>query len=125
MTPIASELPLPALFLTLLLSACASTPPPRDALDAADAGIAQARTLGAENYAPVELGRAVQRLAAAEVAVAERDYPLAQRYALQAELEAQLAQQRSRAAAGRAEVQRRTEENARLRRELLGDGGVR
>lgn len=119
------KLPLAALFLICLLAACASTPPPRDALDAADSRISQARQAGAENYAPVELGRAVQRLAAAEVAVAEREYASAERYAQQAELEAQLAHLRSLAAAGREEVRRRTEENARLRRELLGEGDPR
>lgn len=125
MTRIASELPLAALFLAALLGACASAPPPRQALDAADAGIAAARKLGAEDYAPVELGRAVQRQAAAQVAVSERDYASAERYAVQAELEARLARERTRVALGREDVRKRTEENARLRKELLGEGAVR
>lgn len=107
------------------LAACASTPPPRTALDAAELAIENARKLGAQDYAPVELGRATQRLASAGAAFAERDYAAADRDATQAELEAQLAQYRSRAATGREEVRRRTDENARLRRELLGDGGSR
>lgn len=120
MTRIAFILPFVA-----LLAACASTPPPRTALDAAELAIEDARRLGAQDYAPVELGRAAQRLSAAGAAFAERDYAAAQRHAAQAELEAQLAQYRSRAATGREEVRRRTDENARLRRELLGEGGVR
>lgn len=108
-----------------LLAACASAPPPRTALDAAELAIEAARRLGAQDYAPVELNRAGQRLSAAGSAFAERDYAAAQRHAAQAELEAQLAQYRSRAATGREEVRRRIDENARLRRELLGEGGAR
>lgn len=108
-----------------LLAACASTPPPRTALNAAELAVDDARRLGAQDYAPVELGRATQRLAAADAAFAERDYATANLHATQAELEAQLAQYRSRAATGREEVRRRTDENARLRRELLGEGNAR
>lgn len=125
MTPFAARFRLTALIAALALSGCAATPPPRDALDAAEASITQARHLGAADYAPVELGRAQQRLDAAETAVAERDYSAADRLAGQAVVEAQLAQFRSRAATGREEVRRRSEENIRLKRELLGQGGAR
>ena len=125
MTPFAARFRLTALIAALALAGCAATPPPRDALDAAEASIAQARHLGAADYAPVELGRAQQRLDAAEIAVAERDYSAADRLAGQAVMEAQLAQFRSRAATGREEVRRRSEENIRLKRELLGQGGAR
>lgn len=121
MTRIAFVLPVVFAFL----AACASAPPPREALDAVELAIEDARKLGAQDYAPVELGRATQRMTAADAAFAGRDYALAQQHAAQAELEAQLAQHRSRAATGREEVRRRTDENARLRRELLGEGDVR
>ena len=120
MTRIAFVLPVAFAFLV----ACAGTPPPREALDAAELAIEDARRLGAQDYAPVELERATQRMTAADAAFAGRDYAMAQQYAAQAELEAQLAQYRSRAATGREEVRRRIDENARLRRELLGAGGV-
>lgn len=114
-----------ALVAALTLGACASTPPPRVALDAAALGIDQAAALRAGDYAPVELARARERLVAAEAAFIERDYADADRLASHALMEAQLAQYRSRAATAREEVRRRTEENARLRRELLGQGGTR
>lgn len=104
------------------LAGCASTPPPRGLLDGAERAIAEAREARAEDHAAVDLGRAHERLAAARGAMAERDYDLAAQYAQQAEVDARLAQQRSRAAVGRAEIQRRSEENARLRRDLLGEG---
>ena len=105
----------------LSLAACASTPPPRGLLDTADRAIDDARTARAEDFAPVELGHAQERFAAARVAMADRDYTAAAQYASQAEVDARLAQMRSLAASGREEIRQRTEENARLRRELLGD----
>ncbi len=124
MTPHAARLRFTALIGALLLAGCATTPPPRSTLDAAQTGIEQALALGARDYAPMELARAQQRLGDAETAFGGRDYADADRLASHALLEAQLAQYRSRAATGREEVRRRTEENARLRRELLGEGGT-
>lgn len=117
---------IPALHLLLAgilaaLAGCASTPPPRGLLDGASLAIEQARNARAEDLAPVELGHAHERLAAARAAMAERDYPLAAQYAQQAEADARLAELRSRAASGREEIQRRSDENARLRRDLLGE----
>lgn len=112
-----------ALAAMSLLAACASTPPPRGLLDGAERAIADARSAQAEDFAPVELGHAQERFAAARVAMSERDYEAAAQYALQAEVDARLAQTRSQAASGREEIKRRTDENARLRRELLGEGG--
>lgn len=111
-----------ALALALALAGCASTPPPTGLLDGARLAIANAREARADDYAPVELGFAEERLAAARRAMDERDYDLARAEAEAATLEAALAQARSRAAAGRAAVRRQSEENARLRRELLGEG---
>jgi hypothetical protein len=106
-----------------LLAGCASTPPPRGLLDGAQRAIADARSAQAQDFAPVELGHAQERVSAARAAMAERDYDLAAQYSLQAELDARLAQTRSEAARGREEIKRRTDENARLRGELLGEGG--
>lgn len=83
-----------------------------------------AEALDAGTWAPVELGRARQRLDAAEEAFARRDYPKAEQGAQLALLEARLAQYRSRAAALREQVERGTDENQRLRRELLGGEGA-
>lgn len=112
-----------ALLSLALLGGCASAPPPRDALAAAEAALARAEAARAADLAPVDFDFARRQHGAASAAFAERDYELAQRLAVQAELNAELAAAKSRAAAARAEVQRRTGENAGLRRELLGDGG--
>ena len=124
MTRIAT-VPLALLTIMALLSACASTPPPRSALDRAGNAIAEARALGAQDFAPVELSRAKIRFVAAEEAFLQRDYADAERSAAQAVLEAQLAQARSRAATLRRQVGQHTDENNRLRLDLLGEGSVR
>ena len=109
--------------VTVLLSACASAPPPLTLLQDAELAIATARDARAEDYAPVELGQAQERLAAAREAMAARDNARANALAEQAELDASLATARSRAASGREAVARGADENARLRRELLGNEG--
>jgi hypothetical protein len=125
MTRTRREIHASAVALLLLLAGCASAPPPRGLLDQAERSITAARELRADDYAPVELGFAEERMAAARSAMAERDYDVARAQADQAELNASLAAARSRAAAGRAAVQAQSEENARLRRELLGEGDRR
>ncbi len=113
-----------AVLLTALISSCASTPPPMAELDAADAALRQARELGAEAHAPVELGFAIDKRAEADTAVAERKFARAQVLANQAAADAALAAAKSRAASARAEVQRKSSENSKLRQELLGDGAA-
>ncbi|HET9048763.1 MAG TPA: DUF4398 domain-containing protein [Chiayiivirga sp.] len=113
------------LIIFVMLIGCATTPPSRAGLDSLHDQIADARDLGAQSYAPVELNRASQLLAAAEAAFSERDYDVSDRNAARAELEVQLAQARSRAATLREKVRELSDENQRLRRELLGEGTLR
>lgn len=120
-----SKLKIGAFFALLMpLSALAATPPP-DYFGPAQAAISQARALEAEDYAPVELARAERKLADAKAALAARKKKDAALLAQQAGLEALVAQARARAGAARAQVSRKTEENARLRLELLGEEGSR
>lgn len=109
----------------LLLAGCATAPPPLTELDAADAALMLARDAQAADLAPVELGFAESRRAEAAAAMAERDHARARVLAAQAEVDATLAAAKSRAASARAEVQRKTSENASMRRELLGEGAQR
>ena len=106
--------------LGLLLAGCASAPPPVGLLDDAAAAVETARGAKADEYAAVELGRAEEQLAAARLAMDERDYADARTLAEMAELDAELAAARARAAVGREKVRAGTDENTRLRRELLG-----
>lgn len=123
MTPRRSKIhrALPVLLASTLM-ACASTPPPLTQLDAAEVALAGAREVRAEQFAPDALQQAQIRLKEAQAAMERRKYDDARRFAEQAEAEASLAIARSRAAAWRAEVQHKTEQNASLRHSLLGEG---
>jgi hypothetical protein len=108
-----------------LLAGCASTPPPTSEVAAAEAAILTARSARAHDFAPLELNAAEEKRAGARAAMDGRKYEDARRLAAQAEADATLAHAKSRAAEARATVDRKTRENAELRRELLGNGGGR
>jgi hypothetical protein len=75
----------------LLAAACATTPPPDAELARARALVSQA-TPEATRHAPELLIRAREKLAAAEVAMAEERYEEARRAAEQAAVDARLAE---------------------------------
>lgn len=105
--------------LLALLSACATTPPDPTLLDNARNAIAQAESANAEEYAPIELRYARERLQSAAAAL-ENDRPDdARRLAEQSEIEAQLALARTRAALARAELQRKQDELEQVRNDLV------
>lgn len=105
--------------LLALLSACATTPPDPTLLDNARNAIEQAQQADAEEYAPIELRYARERLAAAEVALGNDRPDEARRLGEQAEIEAQLALARTRAALTRAELQQKQEDLEQIRSDLV------
>lgn len=107
--------------LVAALGGCASTPPPTAELAAAESALLDAERARAADFAPVELGFARDKLAAAQAASEAREHARARVSAAQALVDAELALAKSRAAQARAEVQRRSAENTALRRELLGE----
>ncbi|HWL69396.1 MAG TPA: DUF4398 domain-containing protein [Geminicoccus sp.] len=86
----------------LLLGACASTPPPDDAMAAAKLALQRAEASEAPSEAPLELQQARDKLAEAEQAIADEDYRQARRLAQEAAADAGLAEaQAERAVAER------------------------
>lgn len=81
----------------LLVAACASTPPPSEALRAAEQAISNAERAEAAQYAAAELGEARTRLVSANEAVKEEKMVVAQQLAEQARVEAELAAARAEA----------------------------
>jgi hypothetical protein len=75
----------------LSLAACASTPPPNEALQAAELAISTAEQARVADYASPELVEARQKLSAARDAVHEEKMQDAQRLAEQSRLDAELA----------------------------------
>ena len=81
-----------------LLGACASMPPPTDAVSEADLALQQAETAQAAIYAPGDLLRAREQLDGAKAQVRSEHYAKARRLAEQSAANSQLAIARSRAA---------------------------
>jgi hypothetical protein len=75
----------------LLVSACASTPAPNEALQAAELAIANAERERVADYAAPELGDARDKLTAARAAINDENMVLAQRLAEQSRVGAELA----------------------------------
>ncbi len=105
--------------LLTLITACATTPPDPRILDNARDAIAQAESAEAEEYAPLEMRFARERLMAAEQALGNEREDDARRLAEQAELEAQLALARTRAALARAELQNKQRELEQIQNDLV------
>jgi hypothetical protein len=77
---------------SLLLAACASTPPPVGQLAVSAAAIENAVGAGGPELAPVEMMSARENMKRASAAMADKDYDLARAYARAAEVDAKLAE---------------------------------
>lgn len=85
---------------TLLLAACAGTPPTEN-LAAANAVMKSAEAAGGPEYAPAEMKAAKDKMAQAQVLLQEEQYEEARRMLEQAEWDARVAERR--ALAGKAQ----------------------
>lgn len=85
--------------ILMLVGACASTPPaPESALDAARVAISNAEKAEAGQFAGAELGEARQKLAVADNAVRDENMVVAERFARESQVQAELASARTAAA---------------------------
>ncbi|HEX5357156.1 MAG TPA: DUF4398 domain-containing protein [Aquabacterium sp.] len=100
------------------VAACATTPPPTEQLAVSTAALARAVTAGAGEAAPMEMRLARDKLEGARIAMQGKDYEVARKLALEAQVDAQLAEakaQSSRAGKAAGVVQ----EDSRVLREEL------
>ena len=82
--------------LLMLIAACASAPPaPDSALDAAKVAISNAEKAEAGQFAAAELGEARTKLALADNAVREESMVVAERFAQESRVQAELASART------------------------------
>lgn len=121
MTASRKKIYLLALALGLAFQAFAKAPAPEQEMADAEAAITAADLREAKVYAPVERGFAEEKLVRARLAIEEKDMKLARRLALEAEVDADLAQARSRLQKARERVEQQLAENKQLRRDLLGE----
>lgn len=106
-----------SLILALCVAGCASVPPPNDSMSMAQTQLQMARDAGAADYAPVDLGFAQDKFQLAQSAMASRKYADAAALAEESRADAELAQAKARLGAARAQIQRKVQENSRLRAE--------
>jgi len=107
-----------ALAAMAMLSACASTPPPKAELAVAEAAVANATNAGALQWAPAEMRTAQDKLVRAQSAMAAKEHAQALTLAQEADADAQLAATSARAAKSRRAADEVQEANRVLREEL-------
>lgn len=86
---------------TFFLVACTSVPVPSDQMAVSTAALASAVSADAGSLAPAELKTARDKLDRAAVAMTDQHYDLARRLAMEAEVDARLAEVRARSAKAR------------------------
>jgi hypothetical protein len=94
------QLPLLSLILAsgFFISGCATPPPPLELIAVSKATVNEANVAGANELAPLQYKSAMDKMTAAEIAMAHKDYPLAQQLAEQAQVDAKLAVAMARSA---------------------------
>jgi uncharacterized lipoprotein YmbA len=104
--------------LALILSACASTPPPSAELALSNAALARAASAGGTELAPADMRLARTKLERAQAALAVKDHEQALQMAQQSEVDALLAEVKSRALKARKTADEMQEGNRVLREEM-------
>lgn len=77
--------------VAVILAGCASTPAPVEQMAVSRAAVAAASNSGANEFAPLPLKSAMDKMKGAEKAMMEKNYVLARKLAEQAQVDAQLA----------------------------------
>jgi hypothetical protein len=98
------------------LAGCSGNPP-IDTVSSADTAVNQAMTVNAPQYAPMELQRALDKLARAKQAMEDRDYGDARHLAEEARVDAQVAEAKARSENAQRTVRETRQTIETLRRE--------
>ncbi|OAH96542.1 DUF4398 domain-containing protein [Methylomonas methanica] len=106
------------LVAALFAAGCASLPAPTEQMAVSKAAVNSASSAGGNEFAPVALRSAMEKMDAAERAMAREDYLIARQQAEQAQVDAQLAASTARAAKAQKAAKELQEGNRVLREEL-------
>lgn len=106
---------LAALFL---IAGCASIPAPTEQMAVSKAAVTSANSAGGNEFAPIPLKSAMEKMDAAERAMAQEDYQQARQLAEQAQVDAQLAAATARSAKAQKAASELQEDNRVLRQEI-------
>jgi len=115
--PKANLLPICAA-LALTIAGCASIPPPTGQMAVSKAAVISANSAGGNEYAPVMLKSAMDKMDAADRAMAEKSYVIARQLAEQAQVDAQLAAATARSTKAQKAAGALQEGNRVLRQEI-------
>jgi uncharacterized protein with von Willebrand factor type A (vWA) domain len=101
-----------------LLIACATASPPTEQMALSRAAVSNATSAGGNEYAPIQLKSAVDKMDAAERALNTKDYIRARQLAEQAQVDAQLAEATARSAQAKKAADALQEDSRILRQEI-------
>lgn len=104
--------------LVVVFAGCASTPPPTEQIALSKAAIANATEAGGNEYAPIQLKSAMDKMMAAQQAMDKKDYDVARQLAEQAQVDAKLAAATARSAKAKKAAETLQESNRVLRQEI-------
>ena len=102
----------------ILIAGCASNPGPIEQMATSRAAVSSANSAGANEYAPIQLKLAMDKMSGAERAMANQDYVLARQLAEEAQADAQLAGAAARSAKAQKAADAVQEDSRVLRQEI-------
>ena len=102
----------------ILMAGCASTPAPVEQIAASRAAVNAASSAGANEFAPLQLKSAMEKMGGAEHAMTEKNYLQARQLAEQAQVDAQLAEAKARSAKAQQAADALMEGSRVLRQEI-------
>ena len=107
-----------AVAAAMFMAGCASTSAPTEQMAVSKAAVSNAMSAGGNQFAPVQFKSALDKMDAAEKAMAEKNYELALRLAEQAEVDAKLAAEMARSAKAQKAADELQEDIRVLRQEI-------
>ncbi len=102
----------------VFMTGCASTPPPTAQMAVSRAAITNANSAGANEFAPLQIKSANEKMAGAERAMVDEEYGLAGKLAAQAQVDAELAGEKARSAKAQKAADAVQEDSNVLRQEI-------
>lgn len=107
-----------AVIAAVFMTACGSIPAPIEQIAVSNAAVSNATSAGGNEYAPLQLKSAMEKMDAAERAMASKNYVLARQLAEQAQVDAQLAGAMARSAKAQKAADALQEDSRVLRQEI-------
>ncbi|MEO9038401.1 MAG: DUF4398 domain-containing protein [Gallionella sp.] len=107
-----------AVAVAIIMAGCASTPAPVEQMAVSRTAVNAASSAGANEFAPLQLKSAMDKMGDAEHAMTEKNYVQARQLAEQAQVDAQLAEAKARSAKAQQAADALQEGSRVLRQEI-------